>query len=53
MDIDRDSSTASGPVEARLGTSTQELILNMRPQHPSTHGVLHMVLTLEGERIIG
>lgn len=53
MDIDREPSVASGPVEARLGTSTQEMILNMGPQHPSMHGVLHMVLRLVGERTIG
>lgn len=26
--------------------------LNMGPQHPSTHGVLRLVLTLQGERLI-
>ncbi len=30
---------------------TQELTLNMGPQHPSTHGVLRLVLKLEGERV--
>jgi NADH-quinone oxidoreductase subunit D len=28
---------------------TQELLLNMGPQHPSTHGVLHLVLRTDGE----
>jgi NADH-quinone oxidoreductase subunit D len=32
---------------------TQEMLLNMGPQHPSTHGVLRMVLRLEGETIVG
>ncbi len=30
---------------------TEEMMLNMGPQHPSTHGVLKVVLDLEGERI--
>ena len=32
-------------------TATGDLIINIGPQHPSTHGVLHLVVTLNGETI--
>src|SRR5213596_851323 len=30
-----------------------ELVINMGPQHPATHGVLRVKLKLDGERVIG
>ena len=33
------------------GLRTEEMILNIGPQHPSTHGVLRIVLELDGEVI--
>ncbi len=35
-----------------MALRTEELMLNMGPQHPSTHGVLRLVVTLDGENIV-
>ena len=32
--------------------ATQDMVLNIGPQHPSTHGVLRLRLVLDGERIV-
>ena len=34
------------------GEDEQTMILNMGPQHPSTHGVLRLMLELEGETVL-
>jgi len=36
--------TAAGPA--------QPMVLNMGPQHPSTHGVLRVILELDGETVL-
>ena len=41
---------------ARLSGSgmlrTEEMVLNVGPQHPATHGVLRVLVTLDGEKIV-
>ncbi len=34
------------------GLDTADMVLNIGPQHPSTHGVLRLRLVLDGERVI-
>ena len=34
------------------GAKDQHMVLNMGPQHPSTHGVLRLVLEVDGEIIV-
>jgi len=36
-----------------LGLRTEKMTINMGPQHPATHGVLRLVLTLDGEVVVG
>ena len=33
------------------GLATSDMVLNIGPQHPATHGVLRLRITLDGERI--
>ena len=32
---------------------TERILVNMGPQHPSTHGVFRMVIAIEGENVVG
>jgi NADH-quinone oxidoreductase subunit D len=32
---------------------SNELVINMGPQHPATHGVLRVILRLDGEKVLG
>src|SRR6202051_4280090 len=34
------------------GARDQHMVLNMGPQHPSTHGVLRLVLEIDGEIVV-
>jgi NADH-quinone oxidoreductase subunit D len=37
--------------EAADTPGTGQMVINMGPQHPSTHGVLRLILTLDGETV--
>ncbi|MGF0309796.1 NADH dehydrogenase subunit D [Rhodococcus sp. 14-2483-1-1] len=38
-------------VELARGSGTERIVVNMGPQHPSTHGVLRLILEIEGETV--
>ena len=47
---------AQAPREVTVGTGagldTADIVLNIGPQHPSTHGVLRLRLVLDGDRVV-
>jgi len=44
--VDADRDRAGG------GLRTEEMLVNMGPQHPSTHGVLRLMLRIDGELVL-
>ena len=47
-----DTRTNGGSQVETTVLGADEIILNMGPQHPSTHGVLRVKLKLDGERVV-
>jgi len=35
----------------QLGQNTKDMLLNMGPSHPAMHGVIHLLLELDGEKV--
>lgn len=46
------SETLTTTAEPEKSEHTRRMVLNMGPQHPSTHGVLRVVIELEGETVL-
>lgn len=49
---DHVAAPAAQPAAAAEPGKPRHMVLNMGPQHPSTHGVLRIVIELEGETIV-
>ncbi len=55
MQFDVDAEIYAGVTVTREetpGLKTEKVTVNMGPQHPSTHGVFRMVVTLDGETVL-
>jgi NADH dehydrogenase I D subunit len=53
--LETDAPAAPGPEdeqEAPDDLAGQKMVINMGPQHPATHGVLRLVLQLDGETVV-
>ncbi|HEY1686641.1 MAG TPA: NADH-quinone oxidoreductase subunit D [Tepidisphaeraceae bacterium] len=43
---------APGSIDDTVDVQSEEMLVNMGPQHPSTHGVLRLVLRTDGEMVL-
>ena len=47
-----DYSLLPGGADEQIDVASEEMLVNMGPQHPSTHGVLRVVLRTDGEMVL-
>ena len=47
--VDDTRSALSGTIETLSGDGSEPVVVNLGPQHPSTHGVFRLKVTLDGE----
>src|SRR5436305_1360137 len=50
--IEHSASVAAEPAAPVAEGTPRRMVLNMGPQHPSTHGVLRVVIELDGETVV-
>jgi NADH-quinone oxidoreductase subunit D len=50
--VDPAALTPLGDARINVELDTGDMILNMGPQHPATHGTLRLVVRLDGERVV-
>ena len=50
--IDRQAWRHLADAQVNVELDTGDMILNLGPQHPATHGTLRLVVRLDGERVI-
>jgi len=53
MSIDQESLRRVAEAAVSVELETEDMTLNIGPQHPSTHGVLRLVAKVDGERVSG
>jgi NADH-quinone oxidoreductase subunit D len=54
LEAETSAAAADAPVgsEAKDYLAGEKMVINMGPQHPATHGVLRLVLQLDGETVV-
>ena len=50
MTVDQDAIRHLSEVQVSIELETEDMTLNIGPQHPSTHGVLRLIARVDGER---
>ena len=52
FDVDPSALRHLADVQVNVELDTGDMILNLGPQHPATHGTLRLVVRLDGERVL-
>src|SRR5438105_10031612 len=50
--VEREYALLPGDGDDEADVQSEEMLVNMGPQHPSTHGVLRVVLRTDGEMVL-